>query len=198
MTRVSRVIPSIGLLAVAACPSLGQYVWADDLPVAPAPASPREYLLIPGDTVFVRVFNQENLSGRTKVRPDGRITVPFVNDVEAAGHTTTELAKTLSTMLKEYLNQPVVTVSLEEVGLTTISVLGEVTKPGIYPVERGQGVLRALAAAGGLTDFAHRDRIFVIRASKGQRIRFTLDSLATPGSHASGFRLENDDVILIQ
>jgi polysaccharide export outer membrane protein len=185
-------------LACCACANLGTYVWADDLPAVPPSRNAGDYLLMPGDSVYVRVFSQDNLSGKTKVRPDGRITVPLVNDVDAAGRTTTDLARQLSTALKEYLNQPMVTVSLEEVGPTLLSVLGEVSRPGVYPIERGQGVLRALAAAGGLTEFAHKDRIFVMRAGRPERIRFTLESLASPGSRSSSFRLEHDDVILVQ
>lgn len=197
INRFSGVACCLALLC-GGCANLGSYVWVDDLPPASTPGEPAEYLLKTGDAVFVRIFNQDALSGRTRIRPDGRITVPLVNDVEAAGHTTTDLAKRLTVLLKEFVNQPVVTVSLDEVGQITLSVLGEVSRPGVYPVERGQGVLRALAAAGGLTEFAHRDRIFVVRRAKGERIRFSLDALAAPGSRAAGFRLENDDVVMVQ
>jgi len=190
--------PFLGVVAAAAlgCANLGQYVWADSLPEMPANA-PGEYLLAPGDMVLVRVFNQDALSGRTRVRPDGRVTVPFVNDVPAAGRTTQELAKALEVLLRDYIKAPVVTVFLEELGPVQLSVLGEVTHPGIYPLERGQGVLRALAAAGGLTEYAHKDRIFLLRAGNPGRIRFSLEALSTPGSRSGRFRLQNDDVIIV-
>ena len=146
----------------------------------------------------MRVFNQESVSGHSRVRPDGRITVPFVNDVPAAGRTPTQVAKALESMLRGFINQPVVTVSLEEAVQTRFSVLGEVKQPGVYTVERGQGMLRALAAAGGLTEFAHKDRIFVMRGAPQQRIRFSFDALSTPNSPAARFRLQDQDVVVVQ
>lgn len=184
------------LVAAAGCANLGPYVWVDELQDA-AGTQATEYTLAPGDTIFVRVFNQESVSGRTRVRSDGKITVPFVNDVQAAGRTPQQLAKTLETALRGYINQPVVTVLLEEAAPTHFSVLGEVAHPGVYQVERGQGMLRALAAAGGLTEFAHKDRIFVMRNGPQQRIRFSFDSLSIPNSPASRFRLQDQDVVVV-
>jgi polysaccharide biosynthesis/export protein len=186
------------VVAALGCANLGQYVWADSLPDPPANAA-SEYLLVPGDLVFVRVFNQDPLSGRTRVRPDGRVTVPFVNDVPAAGLSTQELAKKLEVLFLPFIKAPVVTVFLEELAPAQLSVIGEVARPGVYPLDRtSQGVLRALAAAGGLTEFAHKDRIFVVRGGTSGRIRFTLEALSTPGSRSSRFRLQNDDVVVVQ
>lgn len=180
------------------CANLGRYVWADQLPDAPAHPPSGEFVLSPGDTIYVRVFNQENLSGHMRIPPDGRITIPFVNDVQAAGTTPPEVARTLQAGLVDFINKPVVTVTLDEVGSLQISVLGEVARPGVYALERGQGVLRALAAAGGLTEFAHKDRIFVSGANPGERIRFTFEALATPGTKSARFRLQNNDVVVVQ
>jgi polysaccharide biosynthesis/export protein len=189
----------LGAIAVAAfgCGGLGNYVWADSLAES-AENTAGEYRLAPGDVIFVRVFNQDAVSGRTRVRPDGRVTIPFVNDVPAAGRTTQELAKALEVLLRDFLKQPAITVLLDELGPAQLSVLGEVARPGVYPLDRGQGVLRALAAAGGLTEFAHKDRIFLVRAGAPQRIRFSLEGLSTPGSRSARFRLQNDDVVLVQ
>ena len=187
------------LAAIAAafgCANVGSYVWADSLPEATA--SGGEYVLAPGDVINVRVFNQESVSGRTRVRPDGRVTIPFVNDVPAAGRTPADLARSVENLLREFIKQAVVTVSLEEAAPAQLSVLGEVARPGVYPLDRNsQGVLRALAAAGGLTEFAHRDRIFVVRAGAPDRIRFSFEALATPGSRSARFRLQNDDVVVV-
>jgi polysaccharide biosynthesis/export protein len=197
-TRKWNPLSSLILAAVLGCANLGQYVWADSLPEAPG--DPGQFVLAPGDTINVRVFNQESISGRTKVRPDGRVTVPFLNDVPAAGRTTEELTQALQTQLREYVKQALVTVSLEEPAPAQLSVLGEVTRPGVYTIDRtSQGVLlRALAAAGGLTEFAHKDRIFVLRSGTPGRIRFTFDGLSTPNSKSAKFRLQNDDVVVVQ
>ena len=190
----------LGAIAAGAigCANLGQYVWAESLPEAPASPAP-EYVLAPGDTIFVRVFNQDSVSGRTRIRPDGRVTIPFVNDIPAAGRTPEDLAKALQVQLRDFIKQALVTVSLEEPAPVQLSVLGEVARPGVYPLDRtSQGVLRALAAAGGLTEFAHKDRIFVVRAGAPGRIRFTFEGLSTPGTRSARFRLQNDDVIVVQ
>jgi polysaccharide export outer membrane protein len=182
-----------------ACSHVGDYVWADTLPEVTAKGGD-EYVLGPGDVVNIRVFNQDNVSGRTRIRPDGKVTIPFVNDVPAAGRTTREVAASVQTALRSYINQAVVTVYLEEVAPTQLSVLGEVARPGVYSIDRGQGVLRAIAAAGGLTEFAHKDRIFVVRAGQAaqERIRFSLDGLSAPGSRSARFILQRDDVIVVQ
>jgi polysaccharide export outer membrane protein len=194
---VGNTLAAVAASAIFGCANLGEYVWADALPDSPTdPAD--EYRLAPGDTIAVRVFNQESMSGRARIRPDGRVTLPFVNDIPAAGRTTRDLAKNVQDLLYDFIKQPVVTVSLEEVGPAQLSVLGEVARPGVYPLERSQGVLRALAAAGGLTEFAHKDRIFVVRAGAPKRIRFSMEKLSTPGSRSALFRLQQDDVVLVQ
>src|SRR6267378_6530074 len=78
--------------AMFGCASLGSYVWVDQVMTTDSTREPPAYLLAPGDLLFVRVFNQDNISGKSRVRPDGRITVPFLNDVPVAGKTTMEVA----------------------------------------------------------------------------------------------------------
>jgi polysaccharide export outer membrane protein len=203
-----RALPWTALLAsvlalAAGCSHVGDYVWADDLSEPPHPTD-AEYVIAPGDVLGVRVFNQEGMSGRARVRPDGKISLPFVNDVEAAGQTPAALARRLQSRLKEFINNPVVTVSLEEAGPIQVSVLGEVTHPGVFPVVSGANVLQALAAAGGLTAFADRDRIFVLRKTPAGsktplvRIRFTYEKLARAEGHSAAFRLRDGDVVVVE
>ena len=116
-----------------------------------------------GDTISMRVWNQDSISAKTKVRPDGKVSIPFVNDVDAAGATPTELAARVQVRLKDFIVNPVVTVTLDELRPLLVAVMGEVTRPGNYQLEAGAGVLQALAIAGGPTAFADRDRIMVLR-----------------------------------
>jgi polysaccharide export outer membrane protein len=165
-------------------------------------ADATEYVIAPGDVLQVRVFQQDAMSARVKVRADGKVSLPLVNDVAVAGKTPAGLAQELQVRLKEFINTPVVTVSLEEMRPLTVSVLGEVARAGVVTLEAGSGVLQALAAAGGLTDFAHRDGIFVLRKLAGQpaprRIRFNWDELTQGSTSAARFVLVAGDVVVAE
>jgi polysaccharide export outer membrane protein len=173
---------------LASCSSVGR--------VQSSPGS----VIQPGDLISVRVYNQEGMSAKGRVREDGKFSLPLLNDVEAGGLTPNALAQQLQTRLKEYVHLPVVTVSIEEVRPIQISVLGEVMKPGQYSIDPNtSGLLQAIAIASGLTDFAHRDQIFVLRQSPSiVRIRFRYDSLVKGEPHAAQFRLQGGDVLVVQ
>lgn len=166
------------------------------------PVSVGEYVIMPGDTLNVRVFQQEAMSSRVKVRADGRVSLPLVNDWMAAGKTPKALAAELQVQLKDFINTPVVTVSVEETRPLSVSILGEVTRPGVVVLEAGSGVLTALSAAGGFTDFAHKDGIFVLRSRPGEstpaRVRFTWDALTSGEGKAATFRLLPGDVVVVE
>jgi polysaccharide export outer membrane protein len=186
------------------CASVGDFVWVDQL--KPGVVHPEgEYVIAPGDVLSVRVFGQENMSGRIKVRTDGHISLPFINDHVAAGLTPAMLSRFLETQYKNYVVNPVVTVSVEEQHPVQVSVLGEVARPGVYRLDPGQGVLHALAQAGGLTQFAGKDRIFVVRKVKDQsdaaqrlRIRFRWQALAHADGLSASFMLQDTDVLVVE
>lgn len=181
-------------LALAGCVS-APYVWINDLPME---ATRGDYLIASGDVLNVRVFNQDAMSTRARVRSDGKIAVPFLGDVEARGQEPAALSKTLEGRLKAYVVSPVVTVTVDEMQPTSISVLGEVAHPGVYTMDASAGVLQALAAAGGLTEYAGRDSIFVVRRDPPEHIRFTFGGLNTADSHAARFRLRTGDVVVVE
>jgi len=195
-----RIRASLLILALVslACASPGRYVWVDDY--ADTDRDARTPLLIAvGDVLQVKVFNQEQLSTKTRVREDGKISIPLVNDVTAAGLTPVALAGELQERLKDYVKSPLVTVSIEETRPPTVYVTGEVTKPGVYPLEPPGSVLAALANAGGLTQFASTNRIFVLRQKPVEtRIRFTYDALTHMAGKAASFRLRPGDVIVVE
>ena len=184
--------------AVSGCANLGRYTWVDDLPEASVPPD-SGYVLGPGDVIQVRVYNQEGMSARAKVRPDGKVSIPFLNDVTVAGYTPSTLSQQLQTRLREFVNLAVVTVSLEETKPLAISVLGEVPRQGVLQVEGGTGLLQIIALAGGLTEFAHKDRIFVVRqGSPAERIRFSYEKLSHSEGRGPRFRLQAGDVVMVE
>jgi polysaccharide export outer membrane protein len=185
------------------CSHVGEFVWVDAYKQPPPPSS--AYVISPGDLIGVRVWNQEALSSKVRVRQDGMITLPFVNDVPVAGLEPVVCAKRLQARLKEFIVNPVVTVTLEEQAPLQISVVGEVNKPGVYSFEREPSVLNVLAACGGLTDMARRDRIFVLRDAQqpgGEhqtvRIRFNYEALLHVEGAAGKFRLRKGDMLVIE
>jgi polysaccharide biosynthesis/export protein len=158
-----------------------------------------EYIIAIGDMLGIQVFDQPQISGKMRVRSDGRISVPFLNDVQAAGKTPLALTSELEAGLKSVVLNPKVTVVVDESRPLTISVLGEVAKPGTQTYERESGVAQALAAAGGLTNFAHKDRIFVVRSTpKPVRIHFTYEAITRKVGAASTFRLKPGDVVVVE
>jgi len=170
------------------------FIWVDRFPEPPPETA---YAIAIGDTLSVRVYNQEGMSAKAKVRSDGMISLPFLNDVEAAGDTPAVLAQRIQVRLKDFLANPVVTVALDEARPLEVSVVGEVLRPGLYRLEPGAGVLTALAAASGFSDFADRERIFVVRNGT-TRVRFTYSALSQAREKAARFRLHPGDVVIVE
>jgi polysaccharide export outer membrane protein len=134
-------------------------------PPSPAPfASGDDYRLGPGDKLRIEVYKDAQLSQSVQVRPDGKITLPLVGDLDANGRTPLELRDTITGQLKEYMNNPVVTVIVVEATAAIAYVTGEVNKPGPVTLQGGPiTVLQALSLAGGLKDFADSKNIRILR-----------------------------------
>jgi polysaccharide biosynthesis/export protein len=191
---------SISLFA-SACRHPGKFVWVDEYRGSP-PAVEPGYVVGPGDVLSVRVLGHDDMSGRVRVRTDGKISLPFLKDVDAAGRTPQALADKLQGDFKQFVNNPLVTVTLEEPKPFTVSVTGEVMRPGVYPLDPPAGVLQALASAGGLNQFAHEDRIFVLRHLAEDvapvRIRFKYEWLARAEGRSGTFSLQRNDLVVVE
>jgi polysaccharide export outer membrane protein len=193
------------LAASLGCRSTGEYIWVDAVPKALYAPVPRS-AIGPGDLIGIRVWNQEaNSVDRIRVREDGKIAMPLLGDVEVAGMEPGELARRLEVKLKALIVNPAVTVVVHERRPVRVSVIGQVTRPGVYEVEPGSGVIHALASAGGLTPFARGDAIFLLRPGywangdlDAARIRFRYRDLAAGRSPASVFRVLPGDCIVVE
>lgn len=131
----------------------------------PAADTTADYRLVPGDKLRIEVYKDTQLSQSLQVRPDGKITLPLVGDLPAAGRTSTELRESIAASLKEYIANPVVTVIVVETVPPVIYVMGEVNHPGPQSLTGQISVLQALAAAGGFKDFAKTRDIRIQRKS---------------------------------
>jgi polysaccharide export outer membrane protein len=157
------------------------------------------YVIRDGDTINIRVFNQEAMSVRSKVRSDGRIALPALGDVDVRGKRPSALKSELEARLKDYINAPSVTVSVDEFQPIEVSVLGEVSKSGTYPLDPRATVAQVLAAAGGLNEFASRDSIFVVRAGPPPvRVRFKYEDISRGAPASEGFVLQDGDLVVVE
>jgi len=127
------------------------------------------------DVIEVAVFQAPDLSRTVPVRPDGKISLPLLGDVEAAGLTAAELADGLRGRLEGLVQTPRVTVIVHEINAARVYVIGEVAHPGAFPIRGRLDAIQALALAGGLGDFASRSRILLIRKGPDGDLRYVLD-----------------------
>jgi polysaccharide biosynthesis/export protein len=190
------------LLLLSACYKPGRFVWVDDYREPQLSQQDDSYLIRKGDVLNVNVWNQRDISSRLRVRDDGRISLPLLNDVDAAGMTPAALARAMEQKLKDLVANPVVTVIVDEAQPIKISVLGEVRNPGKKLLESGSGPLQALSEAGGFTDYARDDAIYVLRKEPGYptpvRIRFTYEALTRSEGASPTFRLKTGDVMVVE
>jgi len=192
-----RVVPAlVAVLALAACGGTGPYVWVDSLPGQSANSN--DVIIQEGDVLSVRVFNQDPLSTKERVRSDGRISIPVIGEVVARGKRPAQLAAEIQDRLKDIVKVPSVIVSLEQAEGMKVSVVGEVRNSGIFQLEPGSNVLHALAAAGGLNDYADHDKVFVVRRSMPQRVRFRYHDLRSADPKSVQFMLQPGDVIVVE
>lgn len=198
---LERAVGFLSLVALAAaigvgCGGAGAFVWPSQLP--PEEVGAHDYIIEAGDALSVHVYGQEGMSTKAKVRSDGKISVPFLGDVMVVGKNPAALAREMEAGLKSYVTNPNVTVTVDEFAPITVAVIGEVGHSGTVAIDRNTSLLQVLANAGGLTENANRDDIFVLRSSPiPRRIRFTYDLLTRDLSMA-GFRLHPGDVVVVE
>lgn len=160
------------------------------------------YLIGPGDTLQIAVWQEPELSVTVPVRPDGRITTPLVEDVVAVGKTTTQLADEIEEALSTYIRSPVVSVVVQEfVGMVTeqIRVIGRGIENGTVPYVNGMTVLQVVLQMGGLNEFAAGDRSRVIREVDGEtvEIRVRLDDLMNKGRTGEDIPVRPGDILSV-
>lgn len=164
----------------------------------------REFLLGPEDVVEVTVWRNQDLSRTTIVRPDGMISLPLIGDVHASGLTAAQVADRIAKRLTEFKENPSVSVNVKEVNSYYIYVMGEVVKPGKYPLKSYATVLQGVSLAGGFTPFASRNSMAVLRTirnGKGEehhlRIPAGFDDLVKARGPIGNFTLMSGDTIVV-
>ena len=134
-----------------------------------------EYRLGPEDVIEVFVWKQPDLSTTAVIRPDGKVSLPLLGELEATGKSAVQLQDEVTKRLLQYVADPMVNVIVKEVNSPKISVLGQVNKPDRYHIKQRLTVLDAIALAGGFTDFAKRDKVTIIRNSGPDKLRIQVN-----------------------
>jgi polysaccharide biosynthesis/export protein len=157
------------------------------------------YQIGPEDVLDISVWKEPDVSRVVPVRPDGRISLPLINDVQAAGSSPQQLAKTISDKLRKYLNEPQVTVIVTQINSQRVFVVGEVLKAGAFPLIPGMTVLQALSSAGGFTTFADVKKIHVMRLKDGKHVElpFNYREVLKGDNADQNIKLEPGDTVVV-
>jgi polysaccharide biosynthesis/export protein len=167
--------------------------------VAPTATNDADYKIGAQDVLRIDVWKENEISRTTPVRPDGRVSLPLLNDVQAAGLTPTQLAAAITEGLKKYISDPQVTVGVTEINSRRVYVTGEVLKPGSMALQPGMTVLQALTSSGGFTQFAKVKGIYVLRTEDGKQVKhpFNYKDVVSVKHPELNIMLQSSDVIVV-
>lgn len=156
------------------------------------------YVIAPGDGLRVSVWKEPALSGELLVRPDGKISIALLGDVQAAGLTPMELANEISKSMLRFMMDPQVSVVVSTIHQDSVYLLGEVGKKGAINLTPGMTLLEAISRAGGLTDYAKKSKIYILRRQNGKQERIRLNyKKALKGVSGFNVALMPDDTIVV-
>jgi len=157
------------------------------------------YIIGPGDVLNINVWREAEISQKLAVRPDGMITLPLIGDIPATGQTPEQLGDVVTQKLKSILTDPQVSVIVAEVHSKFYSVVGQVAKPGEYPLVHPTTVLDAISQAGGFHDFAKTGKMYVLRTENGHRTRvpFNYNAVVKGKRPTQDIEVTAGDVIVV-
>jgi polysaccharide export outer membrane protein len=213
MTTTSNRLRKSGLLAASICVLLSSLLSAQAAPASPtavqatqstdaaAPKAHDDSFVIGNDDVLaINVWKEPDISRSIPVRSDGKISLPLVGEVQAAGRTPLKLEQEIATRLKNYIAEPEVTVIVQQINSQKINILGMVNKPGSYLLTNSSTVLDAIALAGGFRDFAKQAKIYVLRQNvdgNQTRIPFNYKEVVKGQNPAQNIKLQPRDTIVV-
>lgn len=200
-STVTGFIAMVAALMLSGCGTNRPTYEPDESPPANT-ATTSEYEIGAGDSLQIFVWDHDDLSTTVQVRPDGKISTPLVEDLQAAGRTPTQLARDIENVLRQYVRTPVVTVIMQEFvgeGAQQIRVVGQAVSPKAVQYRDGMTVLDVMIQVGGLSEFAAGNRAKIIRKSeKGEiEIKVRLDDLLNKGRVEENVRMRPGDVLVI-
>jgi len=209
MTRNIAAVTSTMLLVIGvSAAQAGQDRQAPAVPptaAATAPGAagqvvqPPDYRVGVGDVLLVTFWREPELTGEIVVRPDGKITLPLIKEVAAAGLTPVELQKELETAAAKFIQEPNVTVAVRTINSRQVFIMGNVQRPAAYPLNGPTTVLQFLAQAGGVLEFADRSKIVILRNENGKSssFKFNYDDIARQKNLEQNIELRPGDTVIV-
>jgi polysaccharide export outer membrane protein len=203
--RLSTVVLAVGALCAAPFGTFAvtaqsaQPSAAEKASPSPAPGVSSTYVIQPSDVLDIQVWKEPEVSKSVPVRPDGKISLPLVNDIQASGLTAGNLTSELTERLKKFIADPQVTVMVTQVNSQRFYVMGEVTRGGTYPLAQGMTVLQGLSGAGGFTPFANPKKIYILRDQAGKQVKypFNYKEVVKGKSQDENITLQPGDTIVV-
>jgi polysaccharide biosynthesis/export protein len=170
---------------------------AAGLPQGQLPPNSDKYIIGPEDVLFVQVWREESLSQTVMVRTDGKISLPLIDDVQAAGLTPLKLKEVLAEKFKAYVDNPLVTVIVREAKSFKVFISGQVAKPGVFSLVGEATFLQMIAMAGGFTEWANQRKVLLIRRENGREVRMTINYKKIVDGEAENILVKPGDTIIV-
>lgn len=158
------------------------------------------YVIGTDDVLAINVWNEKDISRSVPVRSDGRISLPLVGEIQAAGQTPLQLEQEITTSLRNFITAPSVAVMVEKINSKKFNILGEVVRPGSYSIALASTVVDAIALAGGFKDFAKKKDIYILRSAadgKQTRIHFNYKQFIAGKNVSQNINLEPHDTVIV-
>jgi len=205
LTRVRLVVFAASCLPFAAVAAEALSQTANVAPTASEPAAksaeviPPGYVIGPEDVLSIVFWREKEMSADVVVRPDGKISLPILQDVYAAGYSPEELRTRLVELASQYLEDPNATVVVKEIHSRKVFITGEVSKPGSYPLIGDMNVLQLIAHVGGLLEYADAKNIVVVRVENGQerRLKFNYKDVVRGKNINQNVTLKPGDTVIV-
>lgn len=165
--------------------------------VSPQQKLDTAYRIGAGDVLHISVWHEDGLTQTVVVRPDGNITLPLISEVSVVGKTPLEVQKVLTSSFSKFVSRPEVTVTVAEANSQVVYILGEVQRPGAYPLTSSMDVLQLIARAGGLTPFAKKKSMYLMHDRSGQRTTFNYAKLISGKDQSEPLDLSTGDIVVV-
>lgn len=172
----------------------------DQVTAPPSRTHNTTYVIGDDDLLEINVWKEQDLCRTIPVRSDGKISLPLVGEVQAAGRTPVQLEEDITSRLRNFITEPAVTVMVQKINSLKFNVMGEVIKPGAYPLTTTTTVVDAIAVAGGFRDFAKKKSIYVLHTNPDgseSRVKFNYDDFVKGKDPRSNLRLQPGDTVVV-